>query len=80
MSRASDRSKNESISPPFQGLLTFKEVAVCFTEEEWVLLDPGQRALHWEVMLETGENLALLGEAPHSLLMAAGMAALPGVS
>uniref|UniRef100_A0A803T6H8 KRAB domain-containing protein n=1 Tax=Anolis carolinensis TaxID=28377 RepID=A0A803T6H8_ANOCA len=32
--------------------------------EEWVLLDPDQRALHWEVMGENHKMLASFGKDP----------------
>ncbi|XP_026581633.1 putative zinc finger protein 56, partial [Pseudonaja textilis] len=43
------------------GLVSFEEVAVYFSEEEWSQLDPDQKALHSEVMLENHRNVVSLG-------------------
>ncbi|XP_029140481.1 zinc finger protein 213-like [Protobothrops mucrosquamatus] len=45
-----------------EGLVSFEEVAVYFSDEEWSQLDADQKALYWEVMLENHRNVASLGK------------------
>ncbi|XP_076778214.1 uncharacterized protein LOC143437287 [Arvicanthis niloticus] len=41
--------------------VTYDDVHVNFTQEEWALLDPSQKKLYKDVMLETYSNLSAIG-------------------
>nr|BAE37743.1 unnamed protein product [Mus musculus] len=49
------------LSLPTENPVTYNDVLVSFTREEWALLDPSQKSLYKDVMLETYKNLTAIG-------------------
>uniref|UniRef100_A0A8C5SW46 KRAB domain-containing protein n=1 Tax=Laticauda laticaudata TaxID=8630 RepID=A0A8C5SW46_LATLA len=54
----------------FQDIVSFEEVTVYFSKEEWSQLDADQKELYREVMLENSRNLFSLGK---KLFLSSGM-------
>ncbi|XP_062825344.1 zinc finger and SCAN domain-containing protein 2 [Anolis carolinensis] len=53
--------RRDSVGPD---QVTFEDVSVDFSEEEWALLDPSQKALHQQIMEENLGIVSSLGESP----------------
>ena len=57
------------VSGIFQDAVTFDDVHVNFTKEEWNLMDPSQMNLYKDVMLDTYWNLTSIGKTVNFLLL-----------
>ena len=51
----------------FKNAISYGDVHIDFTWEEWTLLEPSQKNLYKDVMLETYRNLTIIGKPEFSL-------------
>ena len=48
--------------------MTYEDVHIHFTQEEWDLLNPSQKCLYIDVMLDTCKNLTDTGKTKFSFM------------